>query len=239
MGNKGAMRIWPLSLIGVATVASSADATTASSRNFGIRSFEEIRVEGPYRVSLKTGVAPFARATGAPAALDRIDIEMRGNVLVVRASPFARNPSQASLAPVEIELGTHDLNAASLTGAGSLSIDKVKALKFELAVAGAGLVDIHHAAIDQLSLVLAGNAAGRLAGKAKQMKAILRGLSTLDSSGLEVADADIGSDGPTTVRAHVTKSLKLAASGSASYTLTGRPSCTLNIKGSVSVSGCK
>ena len=67
-------------LIGLATVASSAAlAAVASTRNFGIRSFEKIRVEGPYRVSLKTGVAPFARATGSPAALDRIDIEMRGN----------------------------------------------------------------------------------------------------------------------------------------------------------------
>lgn len=233
------MRIWPLFLIGVVTYASNADAAVATSRNFGIRSFETIRIEGPYRVLLKTGVAPFARAKGSPAALDRIDIEMRGNTLVVRASPFARNPSQASLDPVEVELGTHDLDAASLTGAGSLTIDKVKAFKFELAVAGAGLADIQNAEIDQLSLVLAGNAAGRLAGKAKQMKAVLRGLSTLDSSGLDVADADIGSEGPTTVRAHVTKSLKLTAGGTASYTLTGRPSCTLSVKGSVSVSGCK
>ena len=46
-------------LLACASIAEAAGVTT---RNFGIRSFEKIRVEGPYRVTLKTGVAPFARA---------------------------------------------------------------------------------------------------------------------------------------------------------------------------------
>jgi hypothetical protein len=211
-----------------------------STRNFGVRSFEKIRVEGPYRVSLKTGVAPYARASGSASALDRIDLEMRGNVLIVRAATSAQSSlNNQALGSVDIELGTHDLNSAALSGSGSLAIDKVKALKFDLTVAGAGYAEIGNAAIDQLQLVLAGNAAGRLSGKAKQMTAVLRGLSTLDSSALEVSDAVIGADGPTTVRANVTKSVKLEGSGTASFALTGRPSCTLTVKGSVSVTGCK
>ena len=34
----------------------------AATRNFGITGFTRIRVEGPYRVQLATGVAPFAVA---------------------------------------------------------------------------------------------------------------------------------------------------------------------------------
>lgn len=234
------MRIWPLFIAAWLGMSSSADASLSASRNFGIRSFEEIRVEGPYQVTLKTGVAPYAKAVGSPSSLDRIDLELRGNTLIVRAAPSTHSSTSLdALQPVAIELGTHDLTSASLAGAGSLSIDKLKAFKFNLTVAGAGNADIANAAIDQLSLVLAGNAASRLSGKAKQMTAVLRGLSTLDSSGLEVSDARIGGDGPTTVRANVTKSLKIDGTGTASFTLTGRPSCTLNVKGSVSVSGCK
>jgi len=233
------MRIWPLFPIAALTLASGADASIASSRNFGIRNFEKIRVEGPYRITLKTGVAPYAKATGSPAALDRIDLEMRGTTLVVRAAPSASTTSKYMLGSVDIELGTHDLFSAELVGSGSLAIDKVKAFKFDMALGGAAYGEIGNAAIDQLSLTLAGNAAGRLSGKAKQMKAVLRGLSTLDTSGLEVSDADIGGEGPTTVRAQVTNSVKLAGTGTASFALTGRPSCTLNVKGSVSVSGCK
>ena len=232
------MHSWPLFLALVAS-ASTAAAAGSTSRNYGIRSFEKIRVEGPYKVTLKTGVAPFARAKGSQAALDRIDLEMRGDLLIVRSSPFAKQPSAAALAPVEVELGTHDLFSAALTGSGSLSVDKVKGLKFDLFVHGAGATDIGQVAVDQLSVNLGGNAAARLSGKSQRLTLVLRGLSTVDLSGLEVTDAVIGAEGPSTVRATITKSAKIDGRGTASFALAGRPSCTLNVQGSVSVSGCK
>lgn len=225
--------------IAAALIASSAQAASVQSRNFGIRSFEKIRVEGPYRVTLKTGTAPFARAKGPPGALDRIDLEMRGDVLIVRAALAAKSASNAALAPVDIELGTHDLESATLTGSGSLSVDKVKALKFDIVALGASSVDIAKVDVDQLSLTLGGNAASRLSGKSKQMKAVLRGLSTLDASGLAVSDAEFGADGPTTIRANIDKAVEIEARGTASIVLAGQPSCTLKLQGSVSVSGCK
>jgi hypothetical protein len=232
------MRIWPL-VTALIAFASTAEAASTTTRNFGVRSFEKIRVEGPYRVSLKTGVAPFARAKGPASALDRLDFEMRGKVLVIRSGPFAKNPAASALAPVEIEIGTHELSSAAVTGSGSLAIDKVKGLKFDLTVLGAGVSEIGQVAVDQLSLNLGGNAAARLSGKSKQLTAVLRGLSTLDTSGLVVPDAEIGAEGPSTVRATITKAAKIDAKGTASFALAGRPSCTLKIQGSVSVSGCK
>ena len=65
------------------TLAAPAGAAT---RNFGITSFEKIRVEGPFKVRLTTGVAPFASASGSPAAIDRVAIDMRGNTLVVHSN---------------------------------------------------------------------------------------------------------------------------------------------------------
>ena len=232
------MRIWPL-FLALLAASSTAVAAGSTSRNYGIRSFEKIRVEGPYKVTLKTGVAPFARARGSQAALDRIDLEKRGDLMIVRSGPFAKQPSATALAPVEVELGTHDLFSAALTGSGSLSVDKVKGLKFDLAVHGAGTTDIGQVAVDQLSINLGGNAAARLAGKSQRLTAVLRGLSTVDLSGLQVSDAVIAAEGPSTVRATVSKSAKIDGKGTASFALAGRPSCTLNVQGSVSVSGCK
>lgn len=232
------MRSWPLFLALVAA-SSTVHAAGSTTRNYGIRSFEKIRVEGPYKVTLKTGVAPFARAKGPHAALDRIDFEMRGKVLLVRSGPFSKQPASSALAPVEVEIGTHELSSAALAGSGSLAIDKVKGLKFDLTVHGAGVAEIGRVAVDQLSLSLGGNGAARLSGEAKQVTAILRGLSTLDISGLEVSDAVFGSEGPSTIRANVTNAAKIDAKGTASFALAGRPSCTLKVQGSVSVSGCK
>src|SRR5437763_17180832 len=87
-----------------------ADPAGAATRNFGITSFEKVRVEGPFKVVLTTGVAPFARATGSSAALDRVAVEVRGNTLVVHSNLSSSDgyPGQ-NLGPVAISIGTHDL----------------------------------------------------------------------------------------------------------------------------------
>ena len=46
----------------------------------------KVRVDGPFKVTLATGVAPFAKASGAPAALDRVAIDVQRRTLVVHTS---------------------------------------------------------------------------------------------------------------------------------------------------------
>ena len=136
----------------------------SATRNFGIRSFEKIRIEGPYDVSLKTGVAPFARASGSQAALDRVAIDVQGNTLVVHSSldSWGGYPGKDA-GPVVISLGTHDLSSASLNGSGVLDIDWVKGLKFDLAIQCSGSGGIEDVAVDQLNVSVVGTARASLA----------------------------------------------------------------------------
>ena len=118
------------------TLAAPAGAAT---RNFGITSFDRIRVDGPYKVVLKVGVAPFASASGSQDALDEVAIEVQGRTLVVHPnrSSWGGFPGE-SRGPVEIRIGTHELTQAWLNGAGSLQIDRVRGLAFDLSVQGSG-----------------------------------------------------------------------------------------------------
>src|SRR4051794_2681136 len=95
-------------LIAASIIAFAAPAGAAT-RNFGITGFTKIRVEGPFKVILATGIAPFARATGSGPALDRIEIDVRGDTLVVHpsASSWGGYPG-ADPGPVEVNLGTHE-----------------------------------------------------------------------------------------------------------------------------------
>lgn len=212
----------------------------AETRNFGITSFDKVRVDGPFKVRLTTGVAPFAMATGSPAALDRIAIEVRGNTLVVHNSldTWGGYPGK-DIGPVEVSLGTHDLNAAWLNGSGYLSINRVTGLSFDLSVQGSGAGDIGQATVDQLSVSVVGTASARLAGKAGKMTAVIRGISSLDASSLAAKDATLGADGAATISASISNSVTIDASGPATVRLTGGPSCTLRVTGSASVSGCR
>jgi hypothetical protein len=232
-----AMRTFLLAAAAAVALAAPAGAAT---RNFGITSFEKVRVDGPFKVTLTTGVAPFARATGSAAALDRVAIDVRGNTLVVHNNldSWGGYPGM-DVGPVEISLGTHDLSAAWLNGSGSLAIDRVKGLSFDLSVQGSGAGEISQASVDQLNVSVVGTASARLAGRAAKLTAVIRGISSLDAAALSSKDATLGADGAATIAANVTDSVTVDASGPATVRLNGSPSCTLRVSGSASVSGCR
>ena len=231
------MRTLLPALLAAAVLATPASAAT---RNFGLSGFDRIRVEGPFKVRLSTGVAPFARASGTPDALDRVAITVEGRTLVVRNSSAwsAGFPGQ-KYTPAEIDIGTHDLTSAWLNGAGTLKIDKVKGLSFDVSVQGSGAMGIGRADVDQMKIAVSGTAAAIVAGKAMRLTTTVRGISSLDAAALEIKDAVVGAEGAATVKAHVTNAIKVDATGPATIVLTGQPACTAKLAGSASVSGCK
>jgi hypothetical protein len=226
-----------LFLAAVLPLASPAGAAT---RNFGITSFEKIRVEGPFKVTVTTGVAPFARASGSPAAIDKVAIETRGNTLVVHTNldSWGGYPGRDS-GPVEIFVGTHDLSSGWISGAGSLAIDKAKGLSFDLSVQGSAAGAIRQANVDQLNLSVVGTGSASVAGHASKMTAVVRGVASLNAAGLAVKDATLGAEGSSTVAANVSDSATVDGSGAIAIQLTGRPACTVRVSGSASVSGCR
>src|SRR4029077_19155684 len=128
-----------------------------------------------------TGIAPFARATGSAAAIDRVAVEVRGDTLVVQSNPSWGGYPGTDPGPVEVSVGTHELANASLIGSGSVAIDRVKGLGFTLTVQGSGASEIANVAIDQMNVSLEGTASAKLGGKAGKLTALVRGMSTLDA----------------------------------------------------------
>lgn len=228
-----------LPLILIATIALASPAAAAS-RNFTVTGFEKIRLDGPFRVSLKTGVAPFAKASGSPAALNGIAIDVQGQTLVVRRNPSApaAYPGEPP-GPVEISIGTHDLTAAWVNGAGSLAIDKTKSQSFDLSVQGPGSISIGTLTADRLRAGLSGSGSATIGGTAAEVKAVVRGTSSFEGSALSAKDASIGAEGTAVVRLTATNTAKVDALGTAMVELSGRPACTVRAHGSAVVSGCR
>jgi hypothetical protein len=227
-------------LLAAAAFSAIAAPAGAATRSFGITSFTKVRIEGPYKVTLATSVAPFAKASGSPTALDRVAIDVRGDTLVVHTNPSAWGGYPGEQAgPVEINLGTHDLTNVALTGAGSVAIDRVKGLTFWLSAQGSVAAQIGDVAADELQLSLAGAASAKVGGHALKLTALVRGLSSLDAAKLSARDAHITADGSATVDAVATDTARVDAWGPATIRFAGRPACTLKVSGSTSVSGCK
>ena len=164
---------------------------------------------------------------------------MRGDTFVVHndLDSWGGYPGK-DFGPVEISLGTHDLSAAWLNGSGALSIDRVKALSFDLSVQGSGAGEIGQASVDQLSVSVVGTASAKLAGQAAKLTAVIRGISTLDAAALSTKDAALGADGAATIAANVSNSVDHRRQGSSHSPPRRKPRLHLRVSGSASVSGC-
>lgn len=228
-----------LALLALASLPAAA-AAPSTQRNFSITSFDRIRVDGPYKVTLKTGVAPFARANGTAASIDGLNMKVEGRTLVIRSGTggWGGFPGEGR-GPVTIEVGTHDLSAIYINGAGALDVDRVRGLGFEISIQGSGIARVNDVDVDQMKVGVSGAATTRLAGRAAKLTATVRGTSAFEGDGLRVTDAVIGAEGPSIVRMAVTNSAKVDANGLVSVTLTGDPACTVKARGSANVTGCK
>ncbi|MGH6783952.1 MAG: GIN domain-containing protein, partial [Sphingomicrobium sp.] len=90
-----------------------------------------------------------------------------------------------------------------------------------------------------MRVVVSGTGGVTLGGKARQLGAVVRGMSNLEAANLSVKNATIAVEGAASVSAQVTDSVSVTGSGSGIVALTGTPACTLKVKGSGSVTGCR
>jgi Putative auto-transporter adhesin, head GIN domain len=230
----------PILILLAAASLPAAAAAPDTQRSFTVTTFDRIRVDGPYKVTLRTDVAPYARANGSAYAIDGLSLKVEGRTLVIRTGNSGWGGyGGESRGPVTIEVGTHELSAAYINGAGALDIDRVRGLGFELSISGSGLARIDQVDVDQMRVGIVGAGTSRLSGRVAKLNASVRGTSALEADGLQVTDAVIGAEGPSIVRAQVTNSARVEAYGLVSVTLTGDPACTVKARGSANVVGCR
>lgn len=222
-------RTLPLALLAFAAAAPAG----AAERRYSVTDFDRVQVDGPYRVTLKTGLASHARAEGSQQALDHLSVEVQGGILRVRRnrSAWGGYPGEGA-GPVTVELTTRDLRTAAVVGSGSLEVDKVRGLRVDLSVSGNGRLSVGAVESDNLLVGLLGGGRIALAGRTKQLRATVQGSGDLAASGLRADDAQITSDTAGNVAVAVARTAKVTATGPGDVEIIGSPTCNLEAKGS-------
>ena len=223
--------------LGAAAIPS---ASAAADRNYSVTDFNRIKLNGPFKVRLATGVSPFAKASGSPDALNDIKVEVQGRTLIIGKNPssWGGYPGE-SRGPVEISVGTHGLTNAWVNGSGSLDIDKARGASLELTLVGAGSIGVGRVEVDRLNFGVAGSGSARIAGEAKQSAVVVRGNASFDGSQLQVKNATVGAEGAAVVKLAVKDTVKIDTQGTATVDISGKPACTVRASGSSEVSGCR
>jgi peptidoglycan hydrolase-like protein with peptidoglycan-binding domain len=217
-------RILPLAL----AILVAAGSASAAERRYTVTDFDRVQVEGPFQVTLLTGLTASARADGSAEALDRVAVDVQGGTLRVRPNRSAWGGYPGDRAgPVRISVTTRDLRAASVIGSGSLGIDRAKGLRVDVSVSGSGRLSVGTVDADNLVVGLLGSGRITLAGHARQLKGTIQGSGDLAASGLKAEDAVLTADTAGSVAVEVARTVKLKASGPGDVEILGNASCTL------------
>jgi hypothetical protein len=223
-------------MIACLMLAAAAPAAAAE-RTYMVVDFDKIRVEGPYQVTLSTGVPTRAVATGPQGALERVSIEVQGTTLYVRAnrSAWGGYPGEGG-GVAKISISTRALRSATVIGAGTLAIDRAQGLRVDLLVSGSGRIGI--AAVDADLLVASLNGSGKIAlgGKAKQLRANISGSGDLDAASFRADNADIATDTSGSVALTAVRTAKVRANGTGEVAISGSAACTVTGPGTGGVS---
>ncbi|HEX8583695.1 MAG TPA: head GIN domain-containing protein [Allosphingosinicella sp.] len=218
-----AMRIMPFFLM----LAAAAPAAAAD-RVYSVTDFDRVQVDGPYDVTLSTGGTTKAVATGDQAAVDRVLVDVQGRTLRIRPNPSAWGSARnASAGPVRFNLSARSLRSASVVGAGSLAIDRVRGLRVDLGVSGNGRLSVGSVEADTLGLALVGSGTLQMGGKAKIVRATISGTGDFDGEALQTDDLELSASTSGSVAITAIRKARVTALGRGDVEVLGTPACTV------------
>lgn len=219
----------------VGAEAEERDPGSTVSRNYQLGAFDKIEVSGPYEVTVTTGGAPGASATGGDKLLDETEVVVDGDTLKIgpRKNSGIRW-SWGKQGKARFTVTTAMLRGAEIAGSGGISVDKVDG-DFTGGVAGSG--DLRLAAVNggAVELEIAGSGSITAAGKAASTKVGIAGSGDVDAAGLAAQTADVSIAGSGNVRAQARDTAKVDIAGSGNVAITGGAKCSIDKAGSGNV----
>lgn len=221
------------SLAAFAIALSLAAPAAAERRGFTITSFTRIEVSGPFTVRVETGRGASAIAEGDATAIDRISLAVIGNTLRVRrgASGWGGYPGEEDAGNAVLTLVTPALERASLTGAGTLGVDRMDASEVEIVLGGSGELIVGAIEADTVMIGLTGPGRIEAAGHVEQGRVMVQGTGVLDAAALTIDNLTLrlGGSGSATITGE--RQAEITLSGSGDIIVLGDPGCEVTRSG--------
>jgi hypothetical protein len=205
-------------------------------KRYGLTSFETIDVSADVTVEVVSRTPVSAVATGPQDALDRLSVEARDGKLVISERRFAGDVKRRGpRGPVIVRVNAANLRSATLAGAGSLQIDKLKGQRAMVGLRGPGRLTVGQISADRLQVAMIGNGTMTLGGAAKNAQMTLSGAGAIDAGALVVDELISESEGAGDHILRAVKSAAITARGIGETVVLGKPVCTVRNIGSGSV----
>lgn len=233
----GGMTRIPLAILSLILLAAAGPA--AETRTFLVTPFERIRVEGPFDVTVTTGMTAKAHATGDRGALEMLSVTASGSTLTVRAGADdawnERGLSPGAIPTIVVEVPR--LTGASVNGGGRLRIAEMRAQRVEVNVAGAGTIDVAAVRAETVNATLIGSGTIALAGTASRVQLRSNGAGSIDAAGLRAGEVSLVAETSGDTSASARYSAQVSALGLGAVRVDGGGKCTVRGNGPVACEG--
>lgn len=210
------------------------DAGPSSTQSFDLAGFSEVELEASDDVTVRVGPAFSVVATGPAKKLERLDIRVSGDRLVVgrkRDDNWSFRWKSDS-EPVRITVTMPALKAAVLAGSGDLTIDGAAGEALRMALRGSGNLRADAVRAGQIDAELAGSGNLILAGGAKNASLNLAGSGNIDARALQSGGIKAVIAGSGNIDARGTGRAELSVIGSGNISVEGTSDCSISKVGS-------
>lgn len=227
----------PLALLALLAGCTTQAAAAPVTRAFTVTGFDRIAVSGSYDVAVRVGPGVAVRATGDSQALDRLTVAVESGILRIRPDATRGNnwSENRNFGKVTVAVTVPALRGASVSGSGSLAIDRVRAAEFQASLAGSGDMAIATLQAERLVAAISGSGDLTAAGKVGLVKATVAGAGSIAGADLAAADANVSVIGSGDVALGVSRDATVSALGSGDVTITGTARCAVTQRGSGNV----
>jgi len=205
---------------------SQAEQSREETRPFALRGFDQVTLSGADDVNVIYGRDFAVAATGAPDALDRLDIRTDGTTLIVAQKEDKGwtigwdKMTASTLVTVTLPMiraatlsgaTAQDAFAARLSGSGNLTVENTRAKAVDLSLTGAGSM--------------------KLRGVADRVKAQLTGSGNIDAVALTARKVTVGLTGAGNISASASELATGTLSGVGNVDIVGPARCAVRKTG--------
>lgn len=216
-------------LLTIAALALLAAPAAASERRVTIGATDRLRVEGPYKVTVRTGAASGLTLSGDRAAIDAVDVHSDGGLLAIRSGGALSGggPAQGR-EPVVVTVSTPALRGAIVVGAAVVAIGPMAGQTVDLSISGSGTLSVAAVDTPRLVAMLIGNGGLTIGGgKAASGRLVGNGGGTIDAATVQVGDLTAHQDGAGAIRAAARFTAQVIDTGLGTISVAGNPRCTV------------
>jgi hypothetical protein len=208
----------------------AATSAPAAVRDWKVGGFDRVDLASSAIVQVHAGPAFAVHADGDDDLIRRLDIQVRQGTLVIGWLP-GQSPHSMHNQRLNIAVTMPRVAGATVSGAGTIAIDRADAPDFAARVSGAGTFKVATLRTGQASLDVSGAGSLEAAGSADKVVAHLTGVGSIKAGALATHAGLIDMSGTGSIVARVDGPVEVKLSGVGSVSVLGHPDCVIRKSG--------